>query len=78
VVALVITHVGFLVPEFQEFGPAVVLKGAQVGVKVDVWFHKADQHSPSLNNVFRVDKDSTNYRLKYVSENLEIVFVQLI
>jgi hypothetical protein len=39
VMALEVPHEWLLVPQFQEFGPAVILKCAQVCVNFDIWFH---------------------------------------
>jgi len=56
----------------------VVLEGAEVGVKMNVWFHKAKEHSPGFNDALGINKDCPNNGLENVAEYLKIVFVQLI
>lgn len=77
-VTLQVSHVGFLVPELQQFGSAVILQSGQVGILLDVRVHELVQNTPGGSNALGINEDSANDRLKYISEYFEIILVQLI
>lgn len=70
VLARQLLGVNLLVPHFKQKCAAMVLQRCQVSVDVHIGIYQVIQHIPSLLHTLRVQEDSTNKRLKDVTEDL--------
>jgi hypothetical protein len=56
----------------------VVLQCLEVGIYLDVWLHQAEEHAPCHINTLRVKEDCPDNGLKHVTEDLQVVLIELV